>query len=130
MEHLTVESFKEKVCECGLGGGKAEWKYKGTIPAVIDFYADWCGPCKMVSPILEQLSKEYDGRLNIYKINTETEPQLAGAFGITSIPSILFIPLDGQPQMASGAMPGKELKKMFREILGVEESVQIPVESR
>lgn len=124
MEHLTLASFKEKVCECGLDGSSdAKWKFKGAIPAVIDFYADWCGPCKMVSPILEQLSKEYEGRLNIYKINTETERELAGAFGISSIPSILFIPVEGKPQMSAGAMPKNELKKLFREVLGVEEQV-------
>jgi thioredoxin 1 len=123
MEHLTVESFKEKICDCGLGGGDAKWQYKGMLPAVIDFYADWCGPCKMVAPVLEQLSKEYEGRLNIYKVNTETEQALAGAFGITSIPSILFIPVEGQPQMSAGAMPKNAFKQAFREILGVEEAV-------
>jgi len=124
VEHLTLEVFKEKICECGIGGTeKTEWKYKGNIPAVIDFYADWCGPCKMVSPILEELSKEYEGRVNIYKVNTENEPQLSSLFGISSIPSILFIPVDGQPQMSAGALPKKEFKRMFREILGVDESV-------
>ncbi len=126
MEHLTVESFKEKVCECGLDGkSTTEWKFKGSIPAIIDFYADWCGPCKMVSPILEQLSKEYEGRLNIYKVNTETERQLAGSFGISSIPSILFIPVTGQPQMSAGALPKNTLKKMIRDVLGVEEAVAV-----
>jgi thioredoxin 1 len=124
MEHLTLDTFKEKVCECGLAGGEAKWKYKGSLPAIIDFYADWCGPCKMVAPILERLSKEYDGRLLIYKVNTETEQDLAGLFGITSIPSLLFIPLEGQPQMSAGALPEKEFKRMFREVLGVEENVK------
>ncbi|MBN1574952.1 MAG: thioredoxin [Chitinispirillaceae bacterium] len=123
MEHLTLDTFKEKICECGLGGGEAKWAFKGKIPAVIDFYADWCGPCKMVSPILEKLSKEYEGRLNIYKVNTDEEQRLAGMFGISSIPSILFIPIDGKPQMSAGALPEKELKRLFREILEVEESV-------
>lgn len=124
MEHLTLESFKEKICECGIDGAEnAEWKFKGDLPAVIDFYADWCGPCKMVSPILEQLATEYDGRMNIYKIDTEDQQQLAGMFGITSIPSILFIPLEEKPQMAAGAMPKNELKRLFREILGVEQSI-------
>lgn len=122
MENLTIDTFKNKVCECGLDGGNAEWKYKGDKPAVIDFYADWCGPCRMVSPILEQLSKEYEGKIDIYKINTENEPQLAGAFGITSIPSILFIPKDGQPQMSHGALPKNEFKKLFKSVLGVDET--------
>jgi thioredoxin len=124
MEHLTLDSFKNKICECGIGGtSNAAWNYKGTVPAVIDFYADWCGPCKMVAPILEQLSGEYEGRLNIYKVNTENERDLAALFGISSIPSILFIPVDGKPQMVSGALPKNEFKRMFREILGVEEPV-------
>lgn len=121
MEHLTRDSFKEKVCECGLEGGEAEWKFKGALPAVIDFYADWCGPCKMVSPVLEELSKEYEGRLDIYKVDTEAQQELAGMFGITSIPSILFIPLEGKPQMAAGAMPKKQFIQLFREVLGLEE---------
>ena len=122
MENLNLNTFKEKVCECGFGGsGESKWAYKGAIPAVIDFYADWCGPCKMVTPILEELSKEYEGKLHIYKINTETEQELAGIFGITSIPSILFIPLEGQPQMSAGAMPKNQFKKLFKDILGVEE---------
>jgi len=120
VEHLTLDSFKENICECGIDGGTPEWKYKGEVPAVIDFYADWCGPCKMVGPILEELSEEYEGRINMYKVNTETEQQLAGMFGISSIPSILFIPLDGKPQMAAGALPKTEFQKLFHEILGVE----------
>jgi len=120
MEHLTLDTFKDKICECGIDGkNDAVWDYKGELPAVIDFYADWCGPCKMVSPILEELSKEYEGKLNIYKINTEEQQQLAGMFGISSIPSILFIPKDGKPQMAAGALPKAEFKRAFEEILGV-----------
>ena len=120
MEHLTLDSFKEKICECGIEGGAPDWKYKGEVPAVIDFYADWCAPCKMVGPILQDLSQEYQGRVNIYKVNTETEQQLAGMFGIRSIPSILFIPLEGKPQMAAGALPKEEFQKLFKDILGVE----------
>ena len=125
MEHLTLDSFKEKVCDCGIGenGSNAEWKFKGDLPAVIDFYADWCGPCKMVGPVLEGLSKEYEGRINIYKVDTEAQQQLAAMFGIRSIPSILFIPLEGQPTMAAGALPKKEFVKIFRDVLGVEEAV-------
>ena len=124
MEHLTLETFKNKICECGLGGvGESKWKFKGSLPAVIDFYADWCGPCKMVAPILDQLSKEYNGRLDIYKINTEQQQALAGAFGISSIPSILFIPVDGPPQMVAGALPKNELKRLIKEVLGVEEPI-------
>ncbi len=125
MEHLTLETFQEKVCACGFDGkSESKWEFKGDKPAVIDFYADWCGPCKMVTPILEQLSKEYEGRLDIYKVNTETEQELAAAFGISSIPSILFIPVNGKPQMAAGALPKQEFKRAFKEILGVEEKGQ------
>jgi thioredoxin 1 len=124
MEHLTLGTFKEKVCECGLDGGEAAWRYKGTLPAVIDFYADWCGPCKMVAPILEQLSKEYGGRLLIYKVNTESEQDLAAMFGISSIPSLLFIPTEGKPQMMMGALPKHEFKRLLRDVLGLEEAVK------
>lgn len=120
MEHLTRDTFKEKICECGLDGNEAEWKYKGEIPTVIDFYADWCAPCKMVAPVLEKLAEEYKGKLNIYKIDTETEQQLAGMFGIRSIPAILFIPVDEKPQMVNGALPRPELVRLFKEILKVE----------
>jgi thioredoxin 1 len=114
MEHLTKETFLEKVFNFEQN---KEWKFEGKIPALIDFYADWCGPCKMVAPILEELSKEYEGKINIYKIDTESEQELAGAFGIRSIPSLLFCPVDEQPQMAQGALPKDSLKQAINEIL-------------
>ena len=88
--HLTTEKFKEFVFDYKT---EQEWKYKGSLPAIIDFYADWCGPCRMVAPVLEELAKEYEGRLLIYKVNTENEPELSAVFGIQSIPTFLFIPL-------------------------------------
>jgi thioredoxin len=94
-----------------------EWKYLGDKPAIIDFYADWCGPCRAVAPILEELAAEYGDKIYIYKIDTEREKELAGAFGIRSIPSLLFIPMKGQPQMAQGALPKSELKKAIDEVL-------------
>ena len=94
-----------------------EWKYEGDKPAIVDFYADWCGPCKMVAPILDELAKEYDGQIVIYKVDTEKEQELAGAFGIRSIPSILFIPMEGKPEMAQGAMPKASFKKAIDEFL-------------
>jgi thioredoxin len=122
MEHLTLDTFKEKICECGIGSGQSgEWKYKGKVPAVIDFYADWCGPCRMVAPVLEELSREYQGRLNFYKVNTEDQHQLAAMFGVSSIPSILFIPVHGKPQMAAGALPKEGFKQAFNDILGLPE---------
>jgi len=93
-----------------------EWKYKGSKPAIIDFYADWCGPCKTAGPILEELSKDYAGKITIYKIDTQVEQELASVFGISGIPAFLYIPLDGKPSMTSGIARTKEdTKKMFQE---------------
>jgi len=113
-EHLTKETFLEKVFNYETN---KEWKFEGKLPCLIDFYADWCGPCKMVAPILEELSEEYAGKINIYKIDTEAQQELAGAFGIRSIPSLLFCPADGQPQMAMGALPKQTLKQVIDEVL-------------
>ena len=117
MENLTTAAFKEKVFDFGKN---SEWKYSGELPAIVDFYADWCGPCKMVSPVLEELSREYDGKLNVFKVNTDDEQEVAGAFGIQSIPSILFIPKEGQPQMAVGAMSKDGFVKAIQTVLKVE----------
>ena len=113
--HLTKAEFLEKVFD--FESNPTEWKYKGDIPAVVDFYASWCGPCRTIAPILEELAKEYDGKVYIYKIDTEAEPELAAAFGIQSIPSILFIPKSGQPQMAKGALPKATFKKAIDDLL-------------
>ena len=109
-KNLTKSDFIEKIFDYEK---EKEWKYKGELPAVIDFYADWCGPCKMVAPIIEQLSKEYEGKVNFYKINTDAEMELSGAFGIQSIPSILFIPKEGKPQMSAGALPKDSFKQII-----------------
>jgi thioredoxin 1 len=114
IEHLTKETFLKKVYDYEKN---QEWKFEGTLPCIIDFYADWCGPCKMVAPILEELSKEYDGKINIYKVDTEAEQELAGAFNIRSIPSMLFIPVKEQPQMSVGALPKESLKKAISDVL-------------
>lgn len=114
IEHLTKETFIKKVFDYEQN---KEWKFEGNLPCIIDFYADWCGPCKMVAPILEELATEYNGKINIYKIDTEAEQELAGAFGIRSIPSILFVPLGDQPQMAAGALPKDSFKQAIEEIL-------------
>ncbi len=116
-EHLTADTFKEKVFNYEVN---KEWKFEGEKPCVIDFYADWCAPCKMVAPILEELSEEYAGKLDIYKVNTEEERELSAIFGIQSIPSMLFVPKDGQPQMAMGALPKDTLTKAFKDVLSVE----------
>jgi thioredoxin len=112
--HLTTQEFKEKVFNYELN---KEWKYNGDKPAIIDFYADWCRPCKMIAPILEDLAKEYENDIVIYKVDTEAEKELAAVFGIRSIPSILFVPVDGQPQMAQGALPKESFKEAINDIL-------------
>ena len=113
-EHLTKETFLQKVFNYEQN---KEWKFEGEIPALIDFYADWCGPCKMIAPILEELAEEYKRKINIYKVDTEDEQELAATFGIRSIPSLLFIPLNEQPQMAAGALPKDALKDIIEKVL-------------
>jgi thioredoxin 1 len=114
MENLTKETFQQKVFNYEVN---KEWKFEGELPCIIDFYADWCQPCKIVAPILEELAKEYEGKINIYKVDTEQEVELAGAFGIRSIPSLLFVPKDGQPQMAMGALPKESFKQAINDVL-------------
>lgn len=114
MEHLTKQTFLEKVFDYE---NKKDWEYTGELPAIIDFYADWCAPCKMVAPILEELAEEYKGKVNIYKVDTEAEQELAAVFGIRSIPSILFIPMSDRPQMAAGALPKESFVQAINEIL-------------
>lgn len=116
MENLTKEAFKEKVFDFE---NNKEWKFAGDKPCIIDFYADWCAPCRTLTPIMEELSEEYKGKVDIYKIDTEKEQELAAMFGIRSIPSILFVPLQGQPQMATGALPKDTLQKAIEDVLNV-----------
>jgi len=116
-ELLTKETFLEKVFNFEKN---KDWKFEGDIPCIIDFYADWCGPCKAIAPVLEELSDEYAGKVNIYKVDTEAEQELAAAFGIRSIPSMLFVPKEGEPQMAQGALPKHELEKVIADVLKVE----------
>jgi len=119
MENLTLETFKTKVFDFEKN---KDWKFEGDKPCIIDFYADWCGPCKVVAPVLEELSKEYEGKVDIYKVDTEKERELSAIFGIRSIPSILFVPKDAQPQMAAGALPKDAFEKAIEEVLGVKQS--------
>lgn len=113
--HLTKETFFEKVAN--FEANPSEWKYLGDKPCIIDFYADWCGPCKAVAPILEELAKTYDGQIYVYKINTDEQQELAGAFGIRSIPSLLFVPMTGKPQMSVGALPKAQMVEAINAIL-------------
>jgi thioredoxin 1 len=116
-ENLNKQTFLEKIFDFEK---EKEWKYQGNVPAVIDFWAPWCGPCRTIGPIIEELSQEYKGKVNFYKINTDEEQELAGAFGIRSIPSLLFIPSEGQPKMAMGAVPKENLKEAIeKELLEV-----------
>jgi thioredoxin 1 len=117
MEHLTKDTFLQKVFDFEKN---KEWKFEGELPCIIDFYADWCGPCKMVAPILEDLSKEYQGKITIYKVNTEEQQELASMFGIRSIPSILFCPKDEKPQMSMGALPKEAFVDAIQSVLHVD----------
>lgn len=117
-EHLNKKTFLEKVFDYEKN---KEWKYDGELPALIDFWAPWCGPCRMVGPILDELSEEYKEKIHIYKVNTDEEPELGAVFGIRSIPSLLFIPKEGQPKMAVGALPKEALiDAIEKELLNVE----------
>ena len=112
---LTADKFKSDIFDYTQS---QEWSYKDDVPAIIDFYADWCGPCKTVAPILEELSNEYEGKLKIYKVDTEVEQELASVFQIRSIPSILFIPTGGkQPMMQAGALPKGALNEIINKEL-------------
>ena len=113
--HITKNEFLAKVANYETD--PTEWKYLGDKPAIIDFYADWCGPCKSIAPVLEELAAEYDGKIYVYKVNTEEEQELAGAFGIRSIPSLLFVPMKGSPQMIQGAMPKASFKEAIENVL-------------
>ena len=113
--HLNYSGFLKKVWN--FESNPTTFIYKGKVPAVIDFYADWCGPCRRVAPIMETLAKEYDGRLVVYKINVDQEKELASAFQAKSIPMVLFIPLEGQPMKQVGAMPEESYRKIVEEHL-------------
>lgn len=112
---INKEQFLQKVVN--YEANPTEWKYLGDKPAIIDFYASWCGPCKMVAPILEELAAEYGDSIVIYKVNTEEERELSAAFGIRSIPTIIFAPMEGNPQVAQGAMSKGDFKKLIDQVL-------------
>lgn len=113
--HITKADFLKKIYN--YEASPNEWKYLGDKPAIIDFYADWCGPCRMVAPLLEQLAEEYDGQITVYKIDVDKEGELAAAFGIQGIPALLFIPMNEKPQMFQGALPKDKLKENIEKVL-------------
>jgi thioredoxin len=115
-EQLSKQDFIDKIFDFE---NKKEWEYKGELPAIVDFYADWCGPCKMVSPVLETLSKEYEGALKVYKVNTDKEPELSAVFGIQSIPSFLFIPVGAQPRWPWARLPKASFVSAIKDVLKV-----------
>lgn len=108
---LTKAAFLEKVFD--YEKNPEAWSYLGDKPAIVDFYADWCGPCRMTSPVLAELAAEYEGEIYVYKINVDKERELANVFGVRSIPMFLFIPMGKEPQIANGAIP----KKSFKEVI-------------
>lgn len=113
--HMTKDMFVERVMD--FETNKDQWIYKGDKPAIIDFYADWCKPCKLIAPIMDELAEEYKGQLYIYKVDTQVERELAQVFGIRSIPAVLFIPMKGQPQMSTGALPKETFKDAIDDFL-------------
>lgn len=113
--HIGKTEFVEKIYDYEKNPDK--WIYNGKKPAIVDFYADWCGPCRMLSPTLESLAQKYKDKIIIYKVNTDKERELAAAFGITSLPTLLFIPMDKMPQVAQGALPKEDLEKAINDFL-------------
>jgi len=111
---LTTEDFKKKVFDYT---DATDWKFEGDKPAIIDFYADWCGPCRMVAPVMDELAKEYAGKIDIYKVDTQAESELAMVFGIMSIPSVLYVPVKGKPMMQTGAYPKNAYQQVIEEQL-------------
>lgn len=117
MELLNATTFKEKVFNFET---EKEWKFAGSIPTIVDFYADWCGPCRMQTPVLEEIAKEYQGKVQVLKVNTQLNPELSSLFRVRGIPALLFIPTTGKPSLSSGFMPKESLKDAIRELLKVE----------
>ncbi len=116
MEILNIETFKSKIFDFEAS---KDWLFKGYRPAIIDFYADWCGPCRALAPVLDEVSAQYSGKLDVYKVNTEISPELAALFGVRGIPAILFIPIKGEPAMSSGFIPKESFEKAISDLFGI-----------
>ncbi len=116
MKELTTFNFSTEIFDYE---NQKEWKYLGSKPCIIDFYASWCAPCRMLNPILDEVEKEYGDKINIFKVNTESESELSLVFGIKSIPTLLFIPMNGEPRMAQGVISKENFDKIIKEVLGV-----------
>ncbi|MCM2281480.1 MAG: thioredoxin [Bdellovibrionaceae bacterium] len=117
METLNSQTFKNKVFDFDAN---KEWAFAGTRPAIVDFYADWCAPCRALAPVLEEVSKDYAGKIDVYKVNTETDPELAALFGVRGIPALLFIPTQGEPAMSAGFMPRDSFEKAIQDLFGIQ----------
>ena len=117
IEHLTKATFKQKVFDFETN---KQWKYAGSIPCIIDFYADWCGPCKKLAPTVEQIAKDYKGKINVYKVNVDEQQELAGAFGIQGIPAVLFCPQTDKPQMSTGLISRTDFDKAIKDVLKIQ----------
>ena len=120
VQNLTMADFKKQIMD--FEANPQEWKYLGDKPAIIDFYATWCGPCKATAPVLEKIAEKYDGRINVFKVDVDKEQELAALFGVRSIPSLLFIPMSEKPQMATGAMMQNDFERAIANILLKEEN--------
>ena len=114
-EHLTAQTFKLKVMD--YEKNPKQWVFEGDMPVIVDFYADWCRPCRMIAPILEELAVEYEGKIKIYKVDTEAQRDLAAVFGIQSLPTVLFVPMQGNPSSQKGALSKEDYKKIIDEFL-------------
>ena len=117
IEHLTKVTFKQKVFDYEVN---KQWKYAGNLPCIIDFYADWCGPCKKLAPTVEQIAKDYKGKINVYKVNVDEQQELAGAFGIQGIPAVLFCPQAEKPQMSTGYISKDDFDKAIKDVLKIQ----------